>query len=95
MAGCEKLYFEREKFMTKRTIRRDELLTMVPLSDSTIYAMEKRGEFPRRFALTARCVVWDYDEVQAWLNSKKEADEQPEHRPDVRKRKARPVRASA
>ncbi len=79
--------------MIKRTIRRDELLAMVPLSDSTIYAMEKRGEFPRRFALTQRCVVWDFEEVQSWLLEKKAAKLQPEDRPDVRLRKSRPVRS--
>lgn len=81
--------------MTRRTIRRDELKQMVPLSDSTIYAMEQKGEFPKRFALTARCVVWDYDEVQAWLKAKKEAEQPSKQGPDVRKRKARPVRALA
>uniref|UniRef100_UPI0011118C69 helix-turn-helix transcriptional regulator n=1 Tax=Acinetobacter baumannii TaxID=470 RepID=UPI0011118C69 len=43
----------------KRTIRRHQLHEMVPLADSTIYEMEQRGEFPRRFALSPRCVVWD------------------------------------
>ena len=43
----------------KRTIRRHQLREMVPLADSTIYEMEQRGEFPRRFALSPRCVVWD------------------------------------
>src|SRR5436190_4917104 len=31
--------------------------------------MEQRGEFPRRFALSPRCVVWDLAEVEAWLAS--------------------------
>ena len=51
----------------KRTIRRHQLREMVPLADSTIYEMEQRGEFPRRFALSPRCVVWDLAEVEAWL----------------------------
>jgi prophage regulatory protein len=42
---------------TKKTIRRHELREMVPLADSTICEMEQRGEFPRRFALSPRCVV--------------------------------------
>lgn len=81
---------------TKRTIRRDELLKMVPLSDTTIYHMENRGEFPRRFALTPRCVVWDYDEVVQWLNERKAAQEKPDpkHVPDVKKRKTRPAAAA-
>ena len=48
----------------KRTIRRHQLREMVPLADSTIYEMEQRGEFPRRFALSPRCVVWDLSEVE-------------------------------
>ncbi|MGL5837513.1 MAG: helix-turn-helix transcriptional regulator [Sphingorhabdus sp.] len=31
----------------------------MPLPDSTIFEMEKRGEFPHRFNLSPRCVVWD------------------------------------
>ncbi|WP_444805269.1 helix-turn-helix transcriptional regulator [Sphingopyxis sp.] len=41
-----------------RMIRRHELKLIVPLADSTIFEMERRGEFPRRFNLTPRCVVW-------------------------------------
>lgn len=81
--------------MTNKTIRREELREIVPLSDSTIYAMEKRNEFPQRFSLTSRCVVWDYNEVMAWLKSKKEANNKSSQCPDVTKRKTRPVRASA
>jgi prophage regulatory protein len=44
---------------------------MVPLADSTIYEMEQRGEFPRRFALSPRCVVWDLADVEAWLASRR------------------------
>ena len=76
----------------KRSLRRDELKKLVPLSDSTIYEMEKRGEFPARFALSRRCVVWDYDEVIAWRNARQEAGMKSTQTPDVRKRKVNPVR---
>jgi hypothetical protein len=36
-------------------IRRLELRLIVPLADSTIFEMEKRGEFPPRFNLSPRC----------------------------------------
>ena len=55
----------KEETSFKRTIRRQQLRQMVPLADSTIYEMEQRGEFPRRFALSPRCVVWDLSEVEA------------------------------
>ncbi|MBK9623503.1 MAG: AlpA family phage regulatory protein [Rhodocyclaceae bacterium] len=48
----------------KRLIRREELLRLIPLSDSAIYRLEKSGGFPNRFNLTPRCVVWDLDEVE-------------------------------
>lgn len=46
---------------------------MVPLADTTIYEMEQRGEFPLRFYLTTRCVVWDLAEVEAWIEARRYA----------------------
>ncbi|WP_141192882.1 helix-turn-helix transcriptional regulator [Cupriavidus metallidurans] len=82
----------------QRTIRRDELRKMVPLADSTIYEMERRGEFPKRFSLTTRCVVWDLAEVEAWLAARRAASQQTGASapgPDVRKRRTRPVKTAA
>lgn len=79
-----------------RTIRRHQLREIVPLADSTIYEMEQRGDFPERFYLTSRCVVWDLAEVQAWLVARRQAsrakagDRAPH--PDVHLRKARPTK---
>lgn len=82
-----------------RTVRRAELRRIVPLADTTIYELEQRGEFPRRFNLTARCVVWDLGEVEAWLAERRRASEAAQlgraPYPDVRKRRARPVAARA
>ena len=80
------------EIITKKTIRRHQLREMVPLADSTIYEMEQRGEFPRRFALSPRCVVWDLAEVEAWLASRRSAPIVRAKSPDVRQRRSRPVR---
>ena len=81
----------------RRTIRRSELRQVVPLADTTIYDMEKRGEFPRRFNLTARCVVWDLAEVEAWIAARRQASNSDQLKrapsPDVHQRKRRPVKA--
>ena len=77
----------------KRTIRRKELREIVPLADSTIYEMEQRGQFPLRFALTPRCVVWDLAEVEAWLQARRAMPISRASPPDVRLRKSSPVRA--
>ena len=80
----------------RRTIRRNELRQIVPLADSTIYELERRGEFPQRFFLTARCVVWDLAEVEAWLQSRRQpgADDLVKKAPvpDFRQRKRHPSR---
>ena len=79
-----------------RTIRRPELRKIVPLGDTTIYEMEQRGEFPRRFYLTARCVVWDLAEVEMWIEERRRASDasliKGAPSPDVRLRKSRPMR---
>ena len=51
------LTFEEMKKPGKVLINRKQLLGMVPLSERTILDMEKRGEFPRRFAITPRLVA--------------------------------------
>jgi prophage regulatory protein len=76
----------------KNTIQRQQLREIVPLADSTIYEMEQRGEFPRRFALTPRCVVWDLSEIEAWLASRRALPIPRAQRPDVSLRKTRPVK---
>jgi prophage regulatory protein len=83
----------------RRTIRRHELHQIVPLAQTTVYEMERRGEFPRRFHLTARCVVWDLEEVQAWIDTRRQASRSQQEGktvgPDVAQRKHRPLRRSA
>lgn len=82
--------------VTRRTIRRQQLREIVPLADSTIYDMEQRGEFPQRFYLTSRCVVWDLAEVEAWLDARRRASQanaiERAPSPDVRLRRSRPVK---
>lgn len=57
-------------------INRKTLLAMIPLSERTIFNMEKRGEFPRRIALTSRNVAWDLGEVEAWIAARKSSGDQ-------------------
>ena len=79
----------------RRTIRRQELRQIVPLAETTIYEMERRGEFPHRFNLTPRCVVWDLAEVEAWVEERKQRPRGGLSKPDVHQRKTRPVRAGS
>jgi prophage regulatory protein len=53
----------------RRTIRRHELRQIVPLAETTIYEMERRGEFPRRFNLELRVVGFALRELAPSLFS--------------------------
>lgn len=90
-------YVERPPLPFRRTIRRQELHQIVPLAETTIYELERRGEFPRRFNLTPRCVVWDLEEVESWIEERKRQSRSGKAAsspgPDVRQRIARPVRS--
>ncbi|MBA4747460.1 MAG: AlpA family phage regulatory protein [Sphingopyxis sp.] len=83
-----------ERTAYSRTIRRQQLKEMVPLADSTIFSMEQRGEFPRRFALSPRCVVWDLSEVEEWLASRRTRPIERGQQVDVRHRRTRRVKDS-
>jgi prophage regulatory protein len=78
----------------KRTIKKTQLRQMVPLADSTIWEMERCGQFPKRFLLTPRCVVWDLAEVEAWLAHRRSSPIARATPPDVHRRRTRPVRAA-
>jgi prophage regulatory protein len=57
-------------------INKKTLLSMIPLSEKAIYNMEKRGDFPKRIALTSRNVAWDLTEVREWIELRKQSGEQ-------------------
>jgi prophage regulatory protein len=46
------------------------VIALTTLSQSTIYAMAKRGEFPKQKKIGPNRVVWLRSEVVAWLEEK-------------------------
>ncbi|EOC1317176.1 AlpA family phage regulatory protein [Cronobacter turicensis] len=81
----------------KRAYGKKELLEVVPLSISTIDALEKAGEFPKRWYITDKRCAWDADEISAWLEERKakSPDKFGGKKPLVEKRVFRPVRGAA
>lgn len=80
--------------MDRRAINKTQLLEIVPLSSTSIYELEQKGDFPKRFYLTARTPAWDYDEVQTWLTNRRTnpIPKAATDTPDVHTRKRRPVK---
>ena len=61
------LTFEEMKKPGRVLIDRRRLHEIVPLSERTVFDLEQRGEFPKRFTLSARRVAWDLAEVEQWM----------------------------
>lgn len=51
----------------------DGVIAMTTLSQSTIYALAKRGGFPKQTKIGPNRVVWRRSDVVAWLESKLQA----------------------
>jgi len=51
-----------------------QLMTLVPLSRSTIWRMEKKGTFPRSTYISPNKRLWFQDEIAAWQNAVDERD---------------------
>lgn len=60
----------------RKLINRKTLLGMIPLSERAIFDMEKRGDFPKRIALTSRNVAWDLEDIESWVQARKQSGAQ-------------------
>lgn len=58
-----------------RLIRLKELLTLVPLSRSTIYDRMAAGTFPRSLDLGGGVVAWRLGDVEEWVASRPETSQ--------------------
>jgi|LSQX01.2.fsa_nt_gb prophage regulatory protein len=57
----------------KIMIGKKTVIEMVGLSDSTIYRLEKKGDFPKRTWLSANRVGWHKQDVLNWIEKKTNA----------------------
>lgn len=73
---------------TRRTLRRDQVLSKTGLSRTSQFNLEKAGDFPTHFLLTPRCAVWFEDEVDTWLDARRKVAIQAAMAPDHTLRKA-------
>lgn len=64
---------EKHEHMVGQVLRKKEVLGLLKCSDPTLWRLEKKGAFPRRFNIGPGCVVWDQAEVLSWLDAKRAA----------------------
>lgn len=58
------------KIMTNRLIRKPELTRMTGLSPSTLWRLEKSGEFPARRQIGPNSVAWFEKDIRDWIDSR-------------------------
>lgn len=51
---------------TRAMMTIDQVLALVPVSRTTLYRMEREGNFPRGIYLSQNRKIWFADEVLAW-----------------------------
>ena len=51
-------------------LRFDSVAEMVGLSRTTIWRMERRGEFPKRVQLGRNSVAWRLSQISAWMGGR-------------------------
>jgi len=70
---------EGESMAEARVLRWPQVQRLVGLSKSTVWRMEREGNFPRRRQLAVRAVGWDARELEKWVETRKKgALAQPE-----------------
>ena len=70
-----KMLHEREEYQEwvhAKMLRERQVRDLTGLSRTTRWRLERRGQFPKRVALTERCVGWSEAEVLQWLQDRAE-----------------------
>ena len=65
--------------MHNEFLRWPRVRQLTGLSRSTIWRLEKNGQFPARRKLSANSVGWSLIELQAWMQSRNAAATQDTH----------------
>jgi prophage regulatory protein len=53
-----------------KSCRAEQIAEMLGIGKATLWRWSKeRADFPKGIRLSARCTVWDRDEVLAWRNA--------------------------
>ena len=53
-----------------KILRRKQVMELVGLSYTTVWRLEKAGDFPARIKLGKSSVGWHLNEVEAWLSGR-------------------------
>jgi len=63
-----------DKSGPRRMMNEAQVLSIIPVSRTTLFRMEKTGRFPRSTYISPNRRVWFEDEIIAWQNAVDERD---------------------
>lgn len=64
--------------MGDRLLRRREVLALTGLGKTTLWRMERKGQFPKRRQVGASVVAWSEQEVMEWMKGLPPAGQEAE-----------------
>ena len=56
-----------------RLLRKPAVIDRVALSDTTIWRLERAGNFPRSIRISPGAVAWRESDIEAWIEKRAEA----------------------
>ncbi|OOY45211.1 helix-turn-helix transcriptional regulator [Solemya velum gill symbiont] len=68
---------------TNRILRLEEVMNIVGLCRSTIYVEMAEGRFPRSVPLSRRAVGWYEEEINDWVDDRKNLRESNQESPSM------------
>jgi len=60
--------------MATKLLRKNEVMELTTLPQSTLYYLIGKGDFPQPIKLSKKTIAWPLDEVEAWLKGRKRAN---------------------
>jgi prophage regulatory protein len=55
----------------RRLLKLAEVQAIVPFNKNQIRRLEQKSAFPKRITLSQNSVAWDREEIEAWVEAKK------------------------
>ncbi len=56
--------------MNSKLLTQKQVVDLVGLSRTTIWRLERAGQFPRRLQVSTKAVRWNQAEILDWINSR-------------------------
>jgi len=72
LRGVERALEKQTTTSGKRVLSQQAVLALIPLSRTTIWRMERAGDFPKRIQISANRIGWLEADVDAWVEERKQ-----------------------